>query len=107
MRSPGADRPSITQSGCTEAITIRATVVIRKLCCAHCRPLENGNRCFNGLNQFDLQVLLCLLLISRPRTGTPSTGTPSRSKTHYVNSWKGTAGFRWPQLLDPSNNNSA
>lgn len=35
------------------------------------------------------------------------TGTHTRNNRHSVNSWKGTASFRWSQLLYPPYNNSA
>jgi len=39
------------------------------LCSTPCCPLENEDRCFNGLKQFDLQVLLSPWLISPPTPG--------------------------------------
>lgn len=71
------------------------------LCYTPCCPLENEDRCFNGLEQFDLQVLCSPLLITPPAPGL----TPGIIDT--VNSWKGTARFRCSPLLYLSYSNSA
>lgn len=68
-----------------------------------CCPLENEDRCFDGLKQFDLQVLVLFSLAYN----SARTETHTRNNRHFVNIWKGTASFRWSQLLYPSYNNSA
>lgn len=57
-------------------------------------PPENEDRCFNRLKQFDLQVLFFSLAYDSSHNE-----THSRNNRHSVNSWKGTASFRWSQLL--------